>query len=146
MIQGKIIHQHFYISNIYQRLYTNSNTVARKSFSFRSKTITNYVEMRNFFLSTVPEFLYVKTALVFKRTNAKFSFLPWLIGKDEKTGVLTCIPHPDYGEYANYGQNKGIPIVILYSYWSIDQAETFRFSLKLNFVKHRKISSQSDNR
>merc|ERR1711971_1315410 len=34
-------------------------------------------------------------------------------GKDEKTGVLTCIPHPDYGEYANYGQNKD-------KYWKME--------------------------
>ena len=47
-------------------MYTNSNTVARKSFSFRSKTIAKHTEMRTFFLLlTVPEFFHVITALVF---------------------------------------------------------------------------------
>ena len=41
--------------------YTNSNTVASKSFSFRSKTWGN----EKLFLATVCEFVYVKTALVF---------------------------------------------------------------------------------
>ena len=46
--------------------YKKSNTVARKSFSFRSKTIAKHTEMRTFFLLlTVPEFFYVITALVF---------------------------------------------------------------------------------
>jgi hypothetical protein len=43
---------------------TNSNTVARKRFSFRSKTITEHGEIRNFFLATVFEFVYVINALV----------------------------------------------------------------------------------
>ena len=47
-------------------MYTNSNKEATKSFSFRSKTITKHVEMRNFlrlFYSNLGT--YVITALVF---------------------------------------------------------------------------------
>ena len=52
---------------------TNSNAVARKSFSFRSKTMTNQGEMRNFFLATVFEFVYVITALAFNE-DVYFNF------------------------------------------------------------------------
>ena len=44
--------------------YTNSNTVARKSFSFRSKTMGN----EKLFPANVFEFVYVITVLVFSIT------------------------------------------------------------------------------
>ena len=54
------------INNIYILLktnavmtYTKSNTAARRSFSFRSKTITKHGEMKNFFW-----LLYLKSVLV----------------------------------------------------------------------------------
>ena len=45
-----------------------SNTVARKSFSFRRKTITKQGNEK-LFLTTVFEFVYVITALVFSIEN-----------------------------------------------------------------------------